>query len=369
MGDLGRNLVAAVVRDDLPAAASLLREGASPDARGEHGMTCLMLARALGMVDLLLEAGADPGALDREGGTALHALWGCMEKGARLIACGADLYRPNDEGQAALARLTGIQARLLLHAQERSGLRPTPRGAPLATALDHPALLVECQRLANQSRITDRWWISGFDALELGREDLVSTLLAEGLPLEVRNDAGGTLVTATVTGPRTTPAMLQAFLNAVVDPTQRDHGGRTAFDWALRLARSSFGHLLGGNVPPLPTDAYGRGVQWILLGREGNRAASLLPGETHPLHLGISHPRDPEGWCCTFLHALGRQGCADQRPFLAAAGAAWFIPFLERLAAGGPVTLAELEYAHDGAKGLPLPLGSLRQFVPLQEAP
>lgn len=105
MGNLrGKRLTLpdAVQRNDLAAAADLLRGGANANRKDPLGYTLLMLASGLGnaqMVELLLTAGADVHVLDDRGGaSALHraAQGGVVDVARLLVRRGAfvDLQAP-----------------------------------------------------------------------------------------------------------------------------------------------------------------------------------------------------------------------------------------------------------------------------------
>ena len=87
-------LVAAAFLGDADAAATLLGEGVSPNARNRKGRGALHRAAEAGApetLDLLLGAGADPNAPDGNGMTPLMAaaFGGSFAAGSRLLAAGA----------------------------------------------------------------------------------------------------------------------------------------------------------------------------------------------------------------------------------------------------------------------------------------
>lgn len=87
-------LVTAAFLGDADAAAALLGEGVSPDARNRRGRGALHRAAEAGApetLELLLGAGADPDAPDGNGMTPLMAaaFGGSFAAGSRLLAAGA----------------------------------------------------------------------------------------------------------------------------------------------------------------------------------------------------------------------------------------------------------------------------------------
>ncbi|MEU8762339.1 ankyrin repeat domain-containing protein [Streptomyces sp. NPDC048659] len=103
---LTQRLFSAVLSGDAPSVRSLLRGGASPEARDGDGTTALYLAAVQGEAEvarLLLAAGAAPDE-ESEGpgadGTPLcaAACWGHAETVRHLLAHGADPGLREDRG-------------------------------------------------------------------------------------------------------------------------------------------------------------------------------------------------------------------------------------------------------------------------------
>ncbi|MEZ4235102.1 MAG: ankyrin repeat domain-containing protein [Myxococcota bacterium] len=101
-------LHAAVDADDVEAVRALLDGGADPgEVRGPARVPALHRARSLAVLDLLLERGADPRALDADGRTALFACAAARDAGAvermeRLLERGADPKAQTASGTSAL---------------------------------------------------------------------------------------------------------------------------------------------------------------------------------------------------------------------------------------------------------------------------
>ena len=107
-------LVAAARAGDARLVRTLLSEGASPNARealnGHGPLHQAARADALEVVDILLAAGADPSAPDGQGVTPLmHAAdLGVLDAGRRLLAAGAEVNAQHDpDGNTALTHLVG----------------------------------------------------------------------------------------------------------------------------------------------------------------------------------------------------------------------------------------------------------------------
>jgi uncharacterized protein len=138
----------AVYDGDLSAAEGALRSGADVNSRDSRGFSPLMIAAGRGqreMVELLLNAGADPHMIETHmGATALHkaAQCGCLHVIELLLDHGAFV----DQQSATLGNTPLIDA--VLHRQENAVLLMLARGA--------------------RTTIRNHWQQS---ALELARED------------------------------------------------------------------------------------------------------------------------------------------------------------------------------------------------------
>ena len=107
---LNRGLWEACKHDNAAAASYWLAKGADVNARDTHRVVGLTGGTALHMcahfantqtVDLLLQLGADPNAVDNDGRTPLFST-NVASVANRLIADGADLSKTDDQGETAL---------------------------------------------------------------------------------------------------------------------------------------------------------------------------------------------------------------------------------------------------------------------------
>lgn len=99
----------AVLEGRTEAVTQLLKHGAHPSGRKgkTHGRTALMIASTEDrqeMIRVLLAAGADQKAVERNGNTALHlaASAGCANACQELLHAGSEVDCPNESGQTAL---------------------------------------------------------------------------------------------------------------------------------------------------------------------------------------------------------------------------------------------------------------------------
>ncbi|MGY1459473.1 MULTISPECIES: ankyrin repeat domain-containing protein [unclassified Luteimonas] len=102
----GSAVHAAAFGDDPDILRTLLERGGNPDlpnsVTGETPLARAILGRGEAQVRMLLDAGADPGAADNNGGTPLHAA-GAINAGAvvlMLLEAGAPAHATNSAGDS-----------------------------------------------------------------------------------------------------------------------------------------------------------------------------------------------------------------------------------------------------------------------------
>ncbi|MEC4723762.1 ankyrin repeat domain-containing protein [Noviherbaspirillum sp. CPCC 100848] len=97
-------LIAAVKHSQAGTARYLLDVGANPNGRGVRNVTALHVANAAAMTTMLLAAGADPDARDKDGETPLFgaARAANLEMMRILVDAGADVDAVNEKKETAL---------------------------------------------------------------------------------------------------------------------------------------------------------------------------------------------------------------------------------------------------------------------------
>ena len=355
-------LLAAIDSVDVPRVTQLLDEGADPNARGPVQDTPLMRAAAVdspALVELLLQRGADPTALDQDGDGVLGYYLPPFGSGAEIlrlaVAHGADPDIANLEGVTPLmfavssgdAALVGalLDAGADADAMDVQGdvavgYYLSQAEETLATADTLLALGADPDR-RNQGDITPLMY-----AADVGDAHLVRTLLAGGANPLAGDSAGMTaLHHAARTGSSST---VPALLDGGLDVDVRDRHGRTPLLIAVgnghrgtvELLRERGAHLdvedTQGNHPLIYAALLGQpGMVAVLLNwgldpdRPGNLGSSALlaaaaAGDVGSVDLllargAVPDQRNDEG--STALMAAAESGQADVMEALLEAGA------------------------------------------------
>jgi hypothetical protein len=355
------DLFAAAARGDAERIGTLLAKGADPDARDAQGRTALMHAALQPAADVLLTAGARADTRDADGRTALHHACARGHDGVvhRLLDAGLDLLDRDGQGATALElalrapHRNAATAVALLQRQAGIGRAPVPRGAALDAALGNPALAREL-RMAGYDRprtAADRERLARlFAAVKAGRLAEVRQILAEGSIVEALDESGATPVMAAVLSRHATAELLRALLDAGLEATSRGTHGVTPLERAGRLGRADLVATFLGRTPREDEGPPAPGVASVTLVDDDTYGVVFYPNDpVHTLDFWQKRPRRLEGggW------ASAAEALAHHRDFLGRAGAGWFLPYLERLAAGRRVPLAEIVAAYGRLFGQP----------------
>jgi hypothetical protein len=139
-----QELVNRVRHRDLEITKLFLAAGINPDARDEEGATVLQAVQAgdMGIIEALLNNGADVNAHDAKGSSALYLaiLIGDNESARILVRKGADVNASNNEGETPLmiAALKGYpdNVKLLLDAGANLNAKDKRGETPLMHAIE-----------------------------------------------------------------------------------------------------------------------------------------------------------------------------------------------------------------------------------------
>ncbi|WP_341955330.1 ankyrin repeat domain-containing protein [Microbacterium sp. LWH13-1.2] len=197
------NLDHAVRREDLSGVSELLRSGADVNQAFADGLTALMVASARGnaqLVAILLSAGADPRAVERQmGATALHkaAQGGSGDVVSLLLDHGAfiDQQSPTLGNTALMDAVLQKQpeaVQALLHRGARTDVRNHWHQSAVELAredgLDAIADLITAHDSASARRVAS---LSLFGAAKAGDLPAVERLIEEGWMLNERHPIVG----------------------------------------------------------------------------------------------------------------------------------------------------------------------------------
>ena len=254
------DLMQAVIADDSNRLESLLSAGADADVYNRTGYAALALAARLNqgtLVDLLLDAGANPNAGDvaRDEATPLMqaARGGHVEIGRRLLRAGADVHRRNARGFTALF-MTALYDRaefalLLLDA----GVDPTIRSSDANPPMDdYTALDYAFEQSPAMIPVFVEWWarddaasesertLAG--AVECGDLDAAAEALASLDTGRLDSDFGSLLLA--IAASHDGGEGLRLLLANGADPDRMNPAGYPALAVAARLGRTENARLL-----------------------------------------------------------------------------------------------------------------------------
>lgn len=250
----------------------LLQAGADPHWVDEEGRTSLHRgARNANPVVTahLLAAGADPNALDNEGSTPLHyAAGGLLEEGAtlrgavaRLLAAGADPSAERNDGRTPLhsaLRNDAATDRDIVSSLIRAGGAHNLTPLQLAALQGDPATVASLLAEGADPNTADTYgWNALHFAAPVGEPEVVSTLLEAGADANAVTIGGMTTLQLAVRG-QTRLAVLSALLEAGADPNLPDGERWTPLHFAAYMKRddpSVVLALLQASADPSPASA------------------------------------------------------------------------------------------------------------------
>lgn len=336
----------AAAAGDIVKVKEYLAAGTHPDIRDELGRTALMLSKKLvfEIVDMLLEAGADPNACDQNGDTPLHHNSRVRDycKYRRLVDQGADLLTVNNDGISPLEILLGYIGYLDM-VKMTVGARDftEERAAKVIKNPEHMA----------QLRIFGQWQTKAEKEygrrlhLAISKSDLnaVKNIIAERSFVETLSEAGYSLLYAAIIycKPGVGHDIVKLLLDVGASKEKRGASLTSPLEAALMLARPDIVRLLDAdyNIP----DTVQKMISHITIVDNGEFLVTLHPNDpgVH-LSIGQNYPRGQEGggkWPAEEVLRINKS-------LVQKIGVGWLIPFLEQYASGSPVIVDELEHAY-----------------------
>ncbi|MBT3185734.1 MAG: ankyrin repeat domain-containing protein [Nitrospina sp.] len=323
-----------------------LTRGVPSDIRDEQGRTALMLSKKLAfeIVDVLLDAGADPNARDQNGDTPLHHNSRVKDycKYRRLVDKGADLLAVNHDGISPLEILLGYIGYLDMVKMARGAKDLTEERA--SRIIKDPEHMIQLKIFGLWETKTEKAYGKRLHRA-IRKSDLkaVKNVLSERPFVETLSEVGDSPLYAAIIycDHRVVCDMAKLLLDAGASKEKRGASLTSPLEAALIFARPDIVRLIDPDYD-IP-DTVQKRITHITIVDDGQFLVSLYPNDPG-VHLGIgqNYPRGQEG---------GGKWTAEEvlrvnRGLIKKAGAGWLVPFLEQYAAGSPVMVDELERAY-----------------------
>ncbi len=321
----------------------LLAQGVHPDSPDKQNRTALMVSKKLAfeIVDLLLEAGADPNASDLNGDTPLH--YNVREKDylkyRRLIDNGADLLALNSEGVSPFE--------ILLGSMDYLNIVKITRGAKEFTRQRILEVIKDPKHI-NELGIFGLWETQEeraygdllHSAIQNSDVDTVKNLLLKKPFVETLNKAGYSPLHAAIVycTPLASYEIVKALLNVGASRDRRGTAKISPLEAALICVEPDIVHLIDPDYT-IP-DTVKKRITHITIVDNKEFQVMLYPNDPG-VHLSIlqHYPRAEE--------AAGKWSAKDalelNRDLIKKVNVQWLIPLLEEYATGSLVDIEELK--------------------------
>ncbi|MGA0587156.1 ankyrin repeat domain-containing protein [Dyella sp. KRB-257] len=318
----GLTALLAATRDSLQGRAeavmTLISNGANPrvtDAEGNTALHGAVLSDEPVVAAMLLDAGADLNAINRDGLTPLAvacraANWPLakflLERGAKTQLAGAE---PALVAAASLADDDPEGVRLLLkHRAAINAVDTRQRSALMTAAAEGHEEIARALRAAGADvNLVDRHGSTALmEAARAGAVAIVQLLAQAGPDAAVRDQHGRDALTLACQSPHARAETVRALLGLGVDPKAPGGDGRSALDHAAAAGRWDLVALLDPDTPlpaSLSADALAAGEDtpghlldalrfghWAVVSTFNQRARAWTPAELARLYVELSAP-------------------------------------------------------------------------------
>lgn len=232
------------------------------------------------VVDLLLEAGADPNSRTNKGSTPLHLIRECSAGAlGSLVRNGADLEAKNEYGRSPLLQLlfssrvmetpdlTALEKLVDLGADVRAvddshctvlgafvhnlSAFANPAGTALLRKLVHAGADIKNLSLRKYGESSS--WLD----TDIDDEPIIKAMIDEGLDINLTDEQGETILHRVLRGCDVQIPTVEKYIRLGADPAVRTHSGSTLFYALTKVSPDWIKFLVSLGVDPLAPDASG----------------------------------------------------------------------------------------------------------------